>query len=153
MDALELLKTDHERVNGLFEQFRTTTGFQGRKQIFMNIYEELETHANVEETIVYPAFRNYPEFKELLDRSYKDHDTVKQELRSLLDQLERGEARIDIDDFTNRVNRLADSVNKHVTEEESELFPLVRQHLRRPERERMGRHIQAAKDERREQAA
>jgi hypothetical protein len=50
MDALELLKQDHQRVKKLFEQGQGTEDKKQWKQIFKEIKAELETHTRIEET-------------------------------------------------------------------------------------------------------
>jgi hemerythrin superfamily protein len=55
MDALELLKEDHQRVKRLLEQGQQTEDKKQQRQIFKEIKTELDTHARIEETIFYPA--------------------------------------------------------------------------------------------------
>jgi hypothetical protein len=52
MDALELLKKDHQKVKELFEQGQQTKDKKQQKQIFKEIKSELETHARIEETVL-----------------------------------------------------------------------------------------------------
>jgi hemerythrin superfamily protein len=151
MDALELLKSDHDRVKSLFEQFKSTNGLQAQKHIFKSIRQELEIHTYIEETIFYPAFRNFQDFQELLDDAYTEHKAVKEKLNALVSDIE-GRTEIPTEEFTMRVSEIIDSVLEHVEMEEEELFPMVRKQMKRPEREQMGRHLQAAKDEQREAA-
>jgi hemerythrin superfamily protein len=148
MDALELLNSDHNRVKNLFEQFKSTNGLQAQKHIFMNIHQELEIHTYLEETIFYPAFRNFPDFQDLLDDAYAEHKEVKEMLNALGTDIE-GRAEITTEDFTRRVSKIIDSVLEHVEMEEEELFPMIRKQMKGPEREQMGRHLQAAKAEQR----
>jgi hemerythrin superfamily protein len=146
MDALELLKSDHQRISDLFDQFKNTNGLQGQKEIYRSIHRELSVHSHMEETTFYPAFRNYPEFNALITQSFDDHRKLKallEEIRSIRDPGQ----------FQSKVHELMDSVLSHVQVEENELFPKVRQLMKRPERETLGRHLQAARDERLEAAA
>lgn len=50
MDALELLKTDHKKVNELFKKAEKSENKKEQKQLFDQIKIELETHAHIEET-------------------------------------------------------------------------------------------------------
>ncbi len=117
----------------------------------MNIYEELETHTHVEETVIYPSFRNFPEFSDLLKSSYEEHARVRKLLNSVFDDLRSTDGRPD--QFVERVEAIEREVMAHVRTEETEFFPRVRHQMKRREREQLGRHVQAAKDERRERAA
>lgn len=49
MDALELLKRDHQKVKALFEKAEATEIAKQQKRIFDQIKIELETHARIEE--------------------------------------------------------------------------------------------------------
>ena len=51
MDALELLKQDHQKVKQLFEQCQAAKDKKQQKQIFKEIKTELETQNLLEETI------------------------------------------------------------------------------------------------------
>lgn len=141
MDALDLLKSDHDRVSSLYEQFKAETNQRQQETLFETIREELFTHTRVEETVFYPAFKNYPEFSDLLSSAYEDH-------RAVRDQLNRielgGEAAVDL---KLQVSAVMDDVIEHVRKEESVLFPMVRKLMKRAEREVLGRHIQAAKQD------
>ena len=48
MDALELLKQDHQKVKQLFEQGQRTEDKKQQKKIFREIKSELQTHARIE---------------------------------------------------------------------------------------------------------
>jgi hemerythrin superfamily protein len=140
MDALDLLISDHNRVKGLFEQFRTTNGKQGQKTIFENIRSELEAHAQMEETVFYPTFRKFDDFDDILEESLKEH----QKMKNLLEECQQAVAG---DGFQSKVEELISAVEHHVQEEEGEFFTKVRNVMKRTEREQLGRHMQAAKDE------
>ena len=51
MNALELLKTDHQTVNELLKKAEGTKNEKQQRQLFDQIKAELETHAHIEETI------------------------------------------------------------------------------------------------------
>ena len=142
MDALDLLKADHQRVNSLFEQFQSENGRQQKRALFEAIRNDLEAHTSVEESVFYPAFKNYPDFQNLIAASYEEHDEVK----SLLTEIEQlGTGSLELD---SRVSILMEKVERHVQKEDTELFPMVRRIMRRAERERLGRHMEAIKQHR-----
>ena len=147
MDVLELLKADHDRINLLLDQFRTETGRQQQILIFESVRNDLNVHLKVEEEIFYPAFRNYPELKEIVDSFFKEHQEVR-------DYLERINALPDgSTEIEGQVTTFSDALNRHLQEEEITLFPMVRKVMKRSERERLGRHIQAMKTELNREAA
>jgi Hemerythrin HHE cation binding domain len=65
IDALELLKQDHQKVKGLFKE---TEGAENsrKKQLFDQIDIELEIHAHIEETVFYPAIEKHEELKDMV---------------------------------------------------------------------------------------
>lgn len=65
MDAIELLKQDHEKVQELFGQF-TAAGAGERQTIAQRIYKELEIHGILEEELFYPALQNQGDPDELV---------------------------------------------------------------------------------------
>jgi hypothetical protein len=65
MDALELLKQDHQRVKKLFEQSERTKDTKQQKQMFKEIKSELDLHTRIEETIFYPAMEEHEETRAL----------------------------------------------------------------------------------------
>jgi iron-sulfur cluster repair protein YtfE (RIC family) len=142
MDILDILKSDHERVADLFDQFESTDQKTERWRLFQMVKRELSHHAQLEETIFYPAFQRYEDLKGLIDESLREHAQVK-ELLASIDQLGRESGAVE-----DRVLQLRESVDHHVDEEENRLFPQVRRLMKRNEREILGRHLMAAKQER-----
>lgn len=134
MDALDVLKSDHEKVRSLYEQIKTDSAPTG---LMAQLREELTRHARIEETVFYPAFKNYPEFRGILGNSYADHREIKNRLRQLEDN------GVDLP----ALEMLMSKVEEHAQEEERTLFPMVRKLMKRSEREVLGRHLIAAKSE------
>ena len=83
MDALKLLKQDHQKVKELFEQCQAAKDKKRQKQIFKEIKTELETHTPLEETIFYPAIEEYEELKDMVLESLEEHKQVKTVLREM----------------------------------------------------------------------
>ena len=59
MDAIAVLKRDHEEVERLFRQFEKLTerAHRSKQKIVIKIIRELAIHAAVEEMLFYPAVR------------------------------------------------------------------------------------------------
>ena len=55
MNALEVLKQDHQKVKGLFQEARQGTDRNKRKELFDKIDTQLEIHTHIEETVFDPA--------------------------------------------------------------------------------------------------
>jgi hemerythrin superfamily protein len=134
MDAIAVLKRDHEEVERLFRQFEKLTerAHRSKQKIVMKIIRELAIHAAVEEMLFYPAVRtaalkaNVRALKEAADtvlESLEEHHVVKWTL-SELEQMKPEDERYDA-----KVQVLMESVRHHVEEENEELFPKARRLL------------------------
>jgi hemerythrin superfamily protein len=66
MNALDLLTEDHQKVRQLFEQAQQIRDNDQKKELFDQIDTELAVHAEIEETIFYPALEEQDELKELV---------------------------------------------------------------------------------------
>jgi hemerythrin superfamily protein len=141
MDALDLLKTDHDQMKTAFDNFRTATSQREMLIAFRKIDELVSVHSFMEETVFYPAFSRYDEFKSIITSSMQEH----KEVDDLLMQIENMEQHSP--ELGSKIHLLIDKVTAHVEKEERDLFPMVRKIMRRPEREALGRHLQAAKEQ------
>jgi len=113
-DAIALLKSDHRKVEGLFEQFEKASG-DGRKQkIALAICQELTVHAKIEEEIFYPACEGKIE-EDLLKEAYVEHDGAK----VLIAEIEAGTPSDEFYDA--KVKVLSEQIEHHVQEEEQRM--------------------------------
>ena len=150
MDAIAVLKRDHEEVERLFRQFEKLTerAHRSKQKIVMKIIRELAIHAAVEEMLFYPAVRtaalkaNVRALKEAADtvlESLEEHHVVKwtlSELEKMKPEDERYDAKVQV---------LMESVRHHVEEEQEELFPKARRLLGEDLLFELGDRIEKAK--------
>jgi hemerythrin superfamily protein len=139
MNALEILKQDHQKVKGLFQEARQAHDQTRRKDLFDRIDTELEIHAHIEETVFYPAIEEHEELKEMVAEALEEH----QEAKTLLDELE--ELGADNHDFGSKLQQLMEAVEHHVEEEEGEMFPKIREVFDEDELEQLGQELESAK--------
>jgi len=143
MDALELLKQDHQKVKKLLTSATETEDKNEQKRLFREIKSELETHARLEETIFYPAVQEYKELKNMIFESLEEHRQVKTLLRDL------SRATAGSDKFKAKLKVLRDDVEHHAEEEEEgKMFPKVRKTFNGKELEELGQQLEAAKQKR-----
>ena len=121
-DAIALIKTDHRKVEDLFEQFEKASGNGRKRKLAEKICMELTIHTVIEEEIFYPACRDaLAEGGEMmLDEAEIEHASIK----SLVQELEDADA----DDAMTaaKVKVLCEYVTHHVKEEEKTIFPKVK---------------------------
>ena len=138
MDAFELLKADHKKVAGLFDQLEAASG-KAKLGVFNQIKTELELHTHIEEKIFYPALEKPEETHDLTLEAYEEHAVVK----TLLKELSR--ARTANDEWEAKAKVLQENVEHHVEEEENELFPKADNVLSEQEFEKLGQRMEAEK--------
>jgi hemerythrin superfamily protein len=121
-NAIELLKSDHQEVTQLFQQYEKSDGSAKKADIVEKICKALKVHSEIEEDIFYPAARGAleEEDEEVMDEAEVEHSSIK----SLIEQLEDGHPGDEL--FDAKVKVLFEYVKHHVKEEEGEMFPKVK---------------------------
>jgi len=143
MDAIELLKKDHQEVTKLFQRFSGGKGDRNGRSVVEKICDELDVHSRIEEEIFYPAVREADtELAREVDEALQEHARVKEQVRMLREHLRDGG-----DGLAGQVTALQQDVEHHVTEEEGEMFPKVAEVVDGRERTRLGERMQARKSE------
>jgi iron-sulfur cluster repair protein YtfE (RIC family) len=77
-DAIALLEADHQRVEGLFRDFKSAGDAATKLHLAQIICMELTLHSMVEEEIFYPAFAHATGDEQLVERARKEHQHVKE---------------------------------------------------------------------------
>jgi hemerythrin-like domain-containing protein len=141
MDAITLLKADHDKVRGLLKELETTTerGIKTRAELFATIKGELTLHETVEEEIFYPELKAHPKAKDIVLEGYEEHHVVD----LLMSELEA----LDVGDETWGAKAIVmkENVEHHIEEEEGEMFPQARQVFDRQELDDLGARMLARK--------
>jgi hemerythrin-like domain-containing protein len=138
MDAFNLLKADHRKVEDLFEQLESARG-QAKLRVFEQIKTELDLHTHIEETVFYPALEEPKQTHELTLEAYEEHDVVKK----LLQELSR--AKTANEEWEAKAKVLQENVEHHVEEEENELFTKAQSALSAEEIETLGEQMESEK--------
>jgi hemerythrin superfamily protein len=142
MDAITLLKQDHKKVKQLFAQFDKAgdAAYQRKREIVDQIIEELSVHAAIEELYFYPTVRDKVKGAEdeVLE-SLEEHHVAKWLLSELEDLDPKAER------FDAKVTVLKENILHHAEEEESDLFPQVREAMGRKELQELGAKLEEGK--------
>lgn len=145
MDAIDLLIGDHNRVKGLFAKFESADesgDVEELAQTAMNILDDLEVHATIEEELFYPAVRGASEeLAEIVDEGVQEHHVVK----ILLDEVRVLEPASD--EWKAKMKVIMENVEHHVEEEEQQMFPGVRKSTDASTRDELGAQMEARKAE------
>jgi hypothetical protein len=149
MDAITLLKADHETVGDLLKQINDLddTAHARRRELFRQIDKELTVHSKIEEAIFYPALKQKAKSdddddatQEVLE-AYEEHANVK----SMLQKLEGTDTTDETYDAKLQV--LTDLVKHHVHEEEHEMFKEAQDLMDESELEQLGVKLAQAKEQ------
>jgi hypothetical protein len=118
-EALQLLKDDHERVTAMFSEFEKADEDE-KEEIAERICGALTLHAQLEETIFYPAVREAIEDEEIMNEADVEHAGAK-ELISKIEACTPSDQH-----FEALVTVLGENIKHHVREEEGEMFKQIR---------------------------
>ncbi|MBD2042869.1 hemerythrin domain-containing protein [Microcoleus sp. FACHB-672] len=144
MSIRDLIRMDHTKVNTLFMQVQGTDDPQKLQEYFGQIYKDLSAHSEAEEQIVYPAVRSYyPETQDL----YSEQAEMKQ----MLEQIKS--LNPSAPNFKDNVKRLMDAVMHHVRQEETEMFPKIRDNFSDEQQKQMATEFKTAKSKVQDQLA
>lgn len=136
-DPVAMLEQDHRKVEKLFEQYRFTPD----PAVVQEICTELTVHTTIEEEVVYPVVaRELSHGKKLDKEARKEH----QEVEDAIAEIER----LGYDDpgVAPLMDTIIQGVTHHVQEEESEMFPKLRDEVDRGTFTDVGEKLAAAKE-------
>jgi hemerythrin-like domain-containing protein len=141
MNAIELLKADHEKVSEIFEKLEDTTESdeKTRTELFTKLKQELDLHAHIEETIFYPVLKKAEETRDITMEGIQEHHVVK----VLLGELNSMKAGSEV--WTAKLKVLKENVEHHVEEEEDDMFKSARQVLSKERLEELGAQMEQEK--------
>ena len=142
MDAIKLLKEDHDRIKPLLAELKETTerAEKTRGELFSRIKQELTVHEIIEEEIFYPTLNEHPKAKEIVLEGYEEHDVVSR-LMGELDGMDATDER-----FGPKAKVMAENIEHHIEEEEGEMFKTARQVFDADELEELGDRMARRKE-------
>ena len=138
MNAIELLKSDHDKVDRLFQKVKATEEDE-HKELFKKIKAELDVHTHIEEKIFYPRLKQEKELEDITLEGIEEHHQAKMFLRELANLTE------DSEKFEPKLKVLMEDITHHVQEEEGEMFPKVEKVINAEELEKLGKEMEEEK--------
>jgi hypothetical protein len=136
MNALTLLKEDHDKAKKLMEELEKTTerGVKTRSEKWTKLLKDLTIHENIEEEIFYPALKakDVKELNEIVLEALEEHHLVDDIVEQLKD------TPFDDEHWSAKFKVTKENVEHHIEEEEGEMFKLVRKEFTRDELEELG---------------
>ena len=141
MDAISLLKHDHDKVKKLLTELESTTerGVKTRSELFATIKGELTVHEIIEEEIFYPELNAHPKAKDIVLEGFEEHHVVD----LLMGELES----LDVSDeaWGAKAIVMKENIEHHIEEEEGEMFKIARGVFETEELKELGSRMEARK--------
>lgn len=143
MNALTLLKEDHDRFKKLLEEGEATTerAKVGRSKLFQDLKRQLEIHERMEEEVFYPALKKHRKAKDVVLEGYEEHHVADLLVAEIADT-DPGDER-----WGAKFNVLKESLEHHIEEEEGDMFPKARGIFEDDELEELGAAMEQIRTE------
>jgi len=143
MNALKLLRQDHDDLRKLFDEIDATRrASRARERLYQALCEELVLHAQAEEEVLYPALKatSSIELRRLALEAVEGHRLIDDLLEDLADLGPADE------EFDAKMSVLRDNVLHHVDELEGAMFDEADKVLEKEQLERLGRALADPKE-------
>ena len=140
MNAIELLKEDHKRVDKLFQQVKANEDGDN-SDVFRQIKAELDVHTHIEEAVFYPFLQENgdEELEKIVLEGIEEHRQAKMFLRELDALVSESEK------FAPKLKVLMEDVQHHVQEEEGQMFKMVESQFDEATLAELGASLEKAK--------
>ena len=138
MDAIKLLKEDHEKFKKLLKELEETTerAVKTREKLSEELKRELKPHEAMEEEVFYPVLREKLKDDDIVLEGYEEHHAVD----VLLEELEG----VPYDDETwgPKMKVIQENIEHHIEEEEGDMFKQARKVLDKGALEELGTRME-----------
>jgi hemerythrin superfamily protein len=141
-DLIDVIIKDHREFEAAFVEIESHTGHaEGRKDLVDHAIAEIIRHEVAEEQFVYPATRSrLPDGDKVADHEIEEHakaEEIMKDLEGLGPESPH---------FEQLVKQLIEDVRHHMSEEEENLLPRLKEACDRDELQDLGHKVMAAKE-------
>jgi len=144
MNAIDLLKADHQTVKTILAQLSESTdkAIKKRTDLLDKLEMEISIHTKLEEEILYPAFKEAgtKEQDVMYFEAKEEHRTVDSLVLPDLKQTDPGTP-----EFAGRVKVVKELLEHHIEEEETEMFPQAKKLLGKSRLDDLGEQMEVMK--------
>lgn len=151
MTATELLKKDHQNAIRLIEELEAVDDQVGTNptntETFNHLNELMMMHTVIEEEVFHREMKEFDESRDLardFRKSHKEFERLLSHLSTLAPNVE---------EFQATLSNLRESIERHIDEEENELFPMAEELCEQNRLLEMGRRMEEMKYNSRAKAA
>jgi hypothetical protein len=141
MDAIALLKADHDKVKKMLADGEETTerAEKTRTELFDTLKSEMLIHERIEEEIFYPALKSHPKARDIVLEGYEEHHVVDE----IMGELEM--TPVTDETWGAKFKVMKENIEHHIEEEEGEMFKQARQVFDTDELEALGARMMELK--------
>lgn len=144
MNAIDILKADHERVKTILTQLNDSTerAVKKRAELIAKLEMEITLHTKLEEEILYPAYKKAggKEQEKMYYEAKEEHRTV--DSLVLPDLKATDPASVE---FSGRAKVVKELLEHHIEEEETEMFPQAKKLLGKAQLDELGAQMESMK--------
>ncbi len=144
MTIEQIIRMDHTKANTLFMEIQSSKDPQKIQEYFGQLYKDLMAHAKAEEQVVYPAIRSYYEKTQDLYQEQAEQARMLDEIKSMSPSSSQ---------FKEKVQELMKLTQHHVSQEENEMFPKLRNNFSNEQQQQMASEFKSAKSKLQDQMA
>jgi hypothetical protein len=119
LDAITLLEQDHRRLEELLAR-GTETGGKARKALLDTIAAELTVHETIEEQVLYPSLKEYPEARDIVLEGFQEHHVADLIMKELYD------TSVGDEQWGAKFKVFKENIEHHIQEEEGPMFRTAR---------------------------
>ena len=142
MNAIEILKADHEKVKTILAQLSESTdrAVKKRTDLLDKLEMEISIHTQLEEQILYPAFKaaGGKDEAEMYYEAKEEHRTVDSLVLPDLKATDPTKP-----EFAGRVKVVKELLEHHIEEEETDMFPHAKKLLGKAKLDELGAQMEA----------
>jgi len=124
MNAIELLKNEHEKAKRAFGEIQAASADQ-RAQLWAKLEPELKVHEQMEEAALYgPVASEVGSNDETLREWQQHHHDEVTEAEALIQEISGIDSTTD--EWIEKVDELQETLEHHIQEEEGDIWPRIR---------------------------
>jgi len=142
VDALTVLKKDHDKVRTLLSELEETTerAIKTRQEGLARLKSDLAIHEQIEERIFYPKLKEHAESRAIVLEAYEEHDVVNTILREI------EQTPVEDETWAAKFKVMKENLEHHIEEEEGEMFDTTRELFEPSALEELGEQMMALKE-------
>jgi hemerythrin-like domain-containing protein len=120
MDALQLLESEHDELEARLRKLEQAHDRTRARHLFQEVKDQVDLLERLEDTYLYPPLRETDDARDLALESKAEHDLVNR----LIEELSN--LKTDHPEWQPKARVLAETLERHIKEEETQLFPRIR---------------------------